>query len=92
MADGTPWKHDLSHDSTISLWVPGAVMNMAGLPKILTQKLHHFIKGRNPLNVKYTSCRKCVTPWMTSFTCHLLGKNEILQAFFIPPTLMLGSF
>ena len=32
MADGTPWKHDLSHDSTISLWVAGAVMNMAGLP------------------------------------------------------------
>ena len=33
MADGTPWKHDLSHDSTISLWVAGAVMNMARLPK-----------------------------------------------------------
>ena len=32
MADGTPWKHDLSHDSTISLWVPGAMMKMAGLP------------------------------------------------------------
>ena len=32
MADGTPWKHDLSHNSTISLWVPGAMMNMAGLP------------------------------------------------------------
>ena len=32
MADGTPWKHDLSHDSTISLWVAGAVMNMARLP------------------------------------------------------------
>ena len=33
MADGTSWKHYLSHDSTISLWVAGAVMNMARLPK-----------------------------------------------------------
>ena len=34
MADGTPWKHDLSNDSTISLWVAGDMMNMAGLPRI----------------------------------------------------------
>ena len=34
MAGGTLWKGDLTHDSTISLWVAGAVMNMARLPKI----------------------------------------------------------
>ena len=34
MAGGTFWKGDLTQDSTISLWVAGAVMNMARLPKI----------------------------------------------------------
>ena len=41
MADGTPWKHDLSHDSTISLWVAGAVMNMARLPIFWLHKMHN---------------------------------------------------
>ena len=42
MAGGTFWKGDLTHDSTISLWVPGAVMNMARLPKYESHggKLH----------------------------------------------------
>ena len=40
MAGGTFWKGDLTHDSTISLWVAGAVMNMARLPNLDFQKMN----------------------------------------------------